>query len=478
MSLYGGVTIPGQPDLENVRRLDLLPVPMILKMQRYGVAIDREYLWELSSDLGHEMTELERDIASYIPPDRLHWFSDAAASIEETQGLAELNANSAEQIRTLLFDLLKVGSGRQLKVTDSGRISTGKKQLELCRDDHPVVAKVLEYRERSKLKSAFADSLPKRAVLHPAGSCCPVCELRHAASTWRVHGEFTTTRTETGRLSMRKPNLQQVPQRTELGAKVRLAFIAPPGRKLVSVDFSQIELRDLAHLSQCESMMRTYHHDCPQCPGCGLNDIHTTTAMEVFGIADPLQVDKLYQRLPCKNVNFMIVYGAGAKGLQAQLALSGIYWTEEECERFIRRWFSTKPEVGEWIGLQSYRAHRYGFVWDPFGRVRRVPETRSCHGWIRAAGIRQAGNMPIQSVSAGQTKLAMGELDELLEPLENNRSIWPLLSIHDQLIYEADEDVAEELKEIMISVFAGVMNGEWSVPIDADGEIMDRWKKE
>jgi DNA polymerase-1 len=277
---------------------------------------------------------------------------------------------------------------------------------------------------------------------------------------------------------MRKPNLQQVPQRTELGAKIRLAFIAPPGRKLVSVDFSQIELRDLAHLSQCESMMRTYRHRCPQCPGCGLNDIHTTTAMEVFGVADPLQVDKLYQRLPCKNVNFMIVYGAGAKGLQAQLALSGIYWTEEECERFIRRWFSTKPEVGEWIGLQSYRARRYGFVWDTFGRVRRVPETRSCHGWIRAAGIRQAGNMPIQSVSAGQTKLAMGELDELLEPLENNHSIWPLLSIHDQLIYEADEDVAEELKEIMISVFAGVMNGEWSVPIDADGEIMDRWKKE
>ena len=498
-TLYGGVTIAGRPDLENVRKLDLLPIPMVRKMQRYGIAIDIPYLRDFSSDLGREMADLERDIASYIPPDKLHLFTEQSSEIEEVGGLAEINANSAAQIRALLFDLLKVGSGRKLKATKGGLVSTGKKQLELCRDDHPVVHKVLQYRERSKLKSAFADSLPLKAKLHPRSKCCPVCELPHVDATWRVHTEFTTTRAETGRFSSKNPNLQQIPVRSELGGKIRYAFLASPGTRLVSCDFSQIELRDLAHCANAQSMILVYSED---------KDIHLYTACQTFGKdydhfawlaqlkeqgALPLEHKQewadfsLFCRLPSKNVNFMIVYGATAIGLQAQLALSNLLWTEEQCDAFIDKWYGLYNEVREYMDLQHYRARRYGYVWDVFGRVRRVPETRSTHSYIRAQGLRQAGNMPIQSASAGQTKLVMGLLDEDFTNIYSDGGgpwVWPLLTIHDQLIAEVDEDASDDVLDVMKDRFRSVMTDQgtgehlWRVPIKSDGQIMERWVKD
>lgn len=498
MSLHGGVTLPGQPDLENVRRLDLLPVNMVRKMQRTGIAIDVPYLNEFSAELGSEMAALEREIATYIPPDALHRFSDAASDIEETSGPVDFNANSAVQIRALLFDTLKIGRGRELKTTADGKVSTGKKQLELCRDDHPIVQRVLEYRERSKLKSAFADALPKWARCHPRGACCPVCELPHVDTTWRVHTEFTMTRTETGRFASKKPNLQQIPARSELGGRIRQAFLASPGTRLVSSDFSQIELRDLAHCANAKSMIDVYAQDM---------DIHLYTACRAFG-KDYRHYDQLARlkeqgrltdagdkadwssfalncRLPSKNINFMVVYGATALGLQAQLALSGLFWTEEQCDDFIRRWFELYPEVAAYMELQHYRARRYGYIWDVFGRVRRVPETHSCHPYVRSAGLRQAGNMPIQSTSAGQTKLVMGELDRDFSAARQD-GVWarPLLTIHDQLVAEVEADLAEAARDIMLARFSEVMidkeTGEnlWRVPVKSDGEILERWKKE
>ena len=497
MSLYGDVTIPGGPDLENIRKLDLLAIPQICRMQRLGFAIDLERLAELSLSLASEMDELQKDISSYIPPDALGRFVGHANEVEEETGLAEFNANSADQIRTLLFDLLRVGSLRDVKVTATGKKSTGKKQLELCRDDHPVVPLVLQYRERSKLKSAFADSLPKLARLHPRSACCPICELPHVEATYRVHGEIMTTRTETGRLSMKKPNLMQIPVRSELGQRIRAAFIASPGCTLVSTDFSQMELRDLAHMANAESMIQVYRED---------KDIHLYTACRAFGrdydyyaglsdkkdagtLTDTEKAEwkhfSLYERLPSKNLNFMIVYGASWKGLQAQLALSGIFWDEQQCKDFIARWFGLYPEVEEYLGLQEYRARRYGFVWTPFGRVRYVPETESCHNYIRSAGIRQAGNMPIQGCNADQLKLVMGELEQELECLYR-RGIycWGLAPIHDQIIVECEESAAELIGSIMSYIFSRVMHDEdtgenlWRVPIRADAEISERWVKQ
>lgn len=497
MSLFGGIKLTGRPDLENIRKLDLLPIPQINRMSRYGIAIDIPYLKELSLELASEMVDLQKQISSYVPLAALNQFSVLAAEIEDTEGRADVNANSAIQIRTLLFDLLSVGKGRDLKQTSDGKVSTGKKNLELSKADHPVVPLVLQYRERAKLKSAFTDSLPLKARYHPAGDSCPVCELSHVESTWRVHTTFTTTRAETGRFSSKNPNLQQIPTRSELGGRIRKAFYAAPGKKIVSTDFSQVELRDLAHMSAAASMIRVYQED---------KDIHIYTACRAFGhdydkyalLAAKKEAKTLTDqekaiwsdfalncRLPSKNLNFMIVYGASWKGLQAQLALSGILWDERQCQDFIDRWFNLYPEVQAYLDQQAYRARRYGFVWTPCGRIRLVPEVRSCHSYIRSAGIRQAGNMPVQGCSAEQTKLVMGELEQDFLEMHEQQGIWvwPLLTIHDQVMVEAEEDYAELICDVMKTRFSEVMwdkqTGEdlWRVPIKSDGEILDRWVK-
>lgn len=488
--LYGGVRLPGLPDLENVRVLDLLPDPMIMRMHRYGIAIDVEYLRAFGDELGREMNGLAREISSYVPAGALNRFADRAIWIEDEQGSIEVNPTSAIQIRDLLYNLLKLGRTRDLRKTGKGKLSTDRKQLQLLADDHPVVQLILDYRQRQKLKSAFADTLPALARLHGRGYCA-ICETTHECDTWRVHTEFLTTRAETGRLASRHPNLQQIPVRSDLGQRIRRAFMASPGARLISVDFSQIELRDLAHLANAASMIGLYKKGM---------DIHMYTACQCFskdyehytalarakenGRLTPEQKRDwndfaLRCRLPSKNVNFMIIYGATAKGLQAQLALSGLVWSDEECEDFIERWFELYPEVRDYIDIQHYRARRYEYVWDPFGRIRRVPEVRSSLGYIRDAGLRQAMNMPIQSCSAGQTKLVMGELEELFGDIEHFETpVIPLLSIHDQLIVETPEYHAEPVCELMKDVFADVMRDKWRVPIEADGEILTRWSKE
>lgn len=500
MSLFGGVELASRPDLSNIARLDRLPIPMIRRMQRYGIAYDIPYSQDLSSQFGSRMGELSKDISSYIPSWALDQFVGRSTEIEESEGDASINANSAEQISDLLFNVLRVGAGKQLKTTAGGkRISTGKKQLELLRNDHPIVPLILQYREYAKLKNTYTDSLPLLAKLHPRNNnrSCPVCELSHIDDTWRVHTEFPTTRAATGRLASRNPNLQNIPARTELGRMVRKGFIAGKGKRLQSTDFSQIELRDAAHCAKAKSMIDVYQQG---------KDIHIYTACRAFNLDydEYSALDKIKKklegrqkkkwddfalncRMPSKNLNFMIVYGAMAKGLQAQLALSGLFWTKEECEQFINRWFELYPEMREYMDLQAYRVRRYGYGWDLLGRIRLCPELSSTHSWISAAGIRQAGNLPIQSVAAGQMKLAMGELDPLLtDLLDSGVWVWPLLSIHDELITEVEEgrDVPDMVRELTEMVFSGVMTdrdtGEdlWRVPIGSDGKVMERWVKD
>lgn len=496
MSLFGGVQIAGKPDLANIQRLDLLPIPMVRRMQRLGIAIDIPYFQELSSRFGSQMALLEKEINSYIPSWAIDQFVGKSKQIEEEEGETSINPNSAEQIADLLFNVLKVGAGKDLKMTKSGKqISAGKKQLELLRLDHPVVTPILKYKEYAKLKSTYTDSLPLLAKHHPRGSCCPVCELPHSADTWRVHTELPTTRAATGRFASRNPNLQNIPARTEEGRAVRAGFIASPGTRLVSTDFSQIELRDAAHCANAKSMIEVYQQG---------KDIHIYTACRAFNLgydkfADLAKRKKsltkkeekefsdfsLNCRMPSKNLNFMIIYGAMAKGLQAQLALSGLFWSIEECERFIDRWFELYPEMREYMDLQHYRARRYGLVWDLLGRIRLTPEVESYHRWICSAGLRQAGNLPIQSVAAGQMKLAMGELEPvLLDLLEAGVFVYPLLTIHDELLQEADEEVADEIKALTEGVFSRCCHDQdtgenlWRVPIGSDGAVMERWKKD
>lgn len=271
MSLFGGVEIPGHPDLENVRRLDLLAIPFIRRAHRLGIAIDKPRFAEIGAQFSAEAIEVEKDISSYIPSDKLADFNARSEAIEEEYGDASINASSAEQIGKLLFDVLGLGTDKNLKKTSTGRVSTGKKQLELIRLDHPVVPKILRHRELSKLVSNYCNKLPLMAKFHPrsvGSSACPVCELSHDTDQWRIHGEMGTTRAETGRINHKNPNLGNIATRTKDGQEVQACFIAPPGKVLVHRDASQIELRGLAHLSDCKSMIAVYAED---------GDLHTDT---------------------------------------------------------------------------------------------------------------------------------------------------------------------------------------------------------
>ncbi len=463
LSLFGGIEVPGKPDLSNIQKLDLLPLGMIRRMMRVGAPIDREYLWNLSLKLQSRKQELSQEIASYVP---LGMVDQYVGESDEDDSDLTLNPESSPQIARLLFEQLRIGSRERLKRTKSGsRISTGKKQLETLKHRHPVIPLILEYRECSKLDSTYCSKLPLIARQDRDG-------------IWRVHTTIVTTRTDTGRLASRDPNLQNIPARTELGREVRAAFIPSPGRKLISVDYSQIELRLLGHCADEPNMLRIFAEG---------GDIHLDTAMRAFGITDPKLVDKNLHRAPCKNVNFGVGYGLGPPGLYDLMAITFAtaklqipkWMTLEWCTEFIEKWFDLYPKCRDYFELQHYRARRYGIVWTMFGRVRRVPEVMSSIERVRAAGLRQAGNMPIQGVAADIMKIGMARVERLLSGWrEAGVYVEALLPIHDELLIEADEGYAEEIEAGVELEMASAMDGfEMRCPVLADGKVMDRWLK-
>lgn len=479
MSLFGGIELPGKPDLENIRKLDLLPVRSIMEMQRYGFAIDIPHLNEISIQLGIEMAELKREICSYIPDSSLEEFMSKANIGDDDN--SPMNVDSNKQLVELLFETLKIGKGKELKRTKGGgQVSTGRRQLEQLKIEHPVIPLVLGYRERAKLKGTYADKLPRMARYHPRGACCPVCELEHTSDSYRIHTQILSTRTGTGRYASKDPNLQNIPVRSKLGQEIRRSFIASEGRVLVGCDYSQIELRALAHLSEAAKMIEVFVND---------EDIHDTTAMEAFGITRELvHSDKVRYRNPSKNVNFAIVFGETAQGLYEQLVAdsygkAGIpvpdWLTLEWCEKFLKKWFGIYPEVEGYMEDQHTRAYRYGMVWDLFGRIRLVPEVRSKHNRIVAAGLRQAGNHPVQGTACELMKLGMAEVQQRVEDEVRPMGVWcwPLMTIHDELIVEVDEEYGDVVKGMMEEVFGNVMRGEFRVPVKAEGKVMERWEK-
>jgi DNA polymerase-1 len=507
LALFGGIEVAGRPDLENCRKLDLLPIPMIRRAHRLGIAIDPPYFRELSVKFGVEMASLEKDIASYIPPERLHEFVDRTDpdNQEEAEELAHWNSKSAlsfnagspEQIGKLLFEMLqtedgkRIGQDKRLKYTKSGdQISTGKKQLELLRLEHPVIPLVLRFRELRTLQKNYANKLPRLAKLHPRSSCCPICELSHSTDQWRVHGEMGTTRAETGRINHKNPNLGNVPNRTEDGRAIQAGFVAPEGHRLVACDLSQIELRTLAHLANEPTMIEIYKAN---------GDIHDRTGRTIFNLRPDQKPDKSKHRVPSKKVAFSIANGTTGKGLFLGLVMDyGIaripvpdWLTEQWCDWLLGEYLKTYTAVQPYFDLQHYRARRYGMVWDLFGRVRLIPEVKSYHRWIREAGLRQAQGMPITATAAGQLKLAMGKAEAMLTGmLDCGVWCWPLLTIHDAIMVEAEEDYAEQVLEALGAAMDTVMVDEetgehcFRVPILSDGEVMyddkeqiSRWRK-
>ncbi len=397
-----------------------LPLAEVLaEMELRGIALDADYL----RNLGVE-------------------FETAMGKLQETlNGLCggPINVNSPKQLGEVLYD--KFGLPVVHKTAKGGR-STDESALSVLAKQHPVPAKVLEYREHSKLKSTYIDGLLGR--LDPA--------------TGRVHTHFDQTGTATGRLSSLDPNLQNIPIRSPLGQKIRRAFVAPKGYKLLSVDYSQIDLRVLAHASGDEVLRAAFSAG---------EDVHQRTACEVFGVP-PEGVDDDMRR-KAKAINFGIVYGQTAHGLSEQLSIP-----RPEAARYIEDYFKRYAGVARWIKENLDAARREGVVRTFLGRLRRVPELQAKNGALRQFGERVAGNTPIQGGSADVIKLAMLRVHEGLKKPENAFRARPLLQIHDELLFEVPVDELARFAPWVKNEMEAAVR--LSVPLTVSLKVGDNWQ--
>lgn len=373
------------------------------------------------------------------------WFKGLEVEFEakaaETMGKIEalagryVNPNSPKQVAQLLHDI-----GHPVN-------STGSEELDKLRDV-PVVAAIQEHRQIRKLLGTYVAKMP-----------------RMVDGNGRIHTDLSMTRTETGRLASSNPNLQNIPMRTDDGRRIRKGFVARPGCKLVSGDYSQIEMRLAAHMSQDEFMCQIFRD--------GL-DIHTMTASRAYH-KPPEEIDPKKERYPMKRTGFGVLYGITDEGLYDVFVHEGVTgFSVADCAKFIRDWFNTFPGVREYQRDVEAEARRTGMVRDLFGRIRYVPEVYSALSYVREAGLRQAVNAPIQSGAQGIIKEAMGNLTPLYKEWQDAGYIClPLLQIHDELLWEIEEDilgtVIPQFREVMVEAV------ELSVPVLVDFEVGDNW---
>ncbi len=397
--------------------VELPLVPIIVRMQRAGIALDAKLLTGMSMELTERLAVLEAGIYDDVG----HRFT----------------INSPKQLGDVLFKELELPSAKRTK---SG-FSTDARVLEGLRGAHPIVEKVLEFRQISKLKSTYLDALPD--MVNP--------------KTGRVHTTFNQTGSVTGRVSSNDPNLQNIPIRTELGGQVRHAFIAQdhPEWVLLAADYSQIDLRVLAHISEDPSLIKAFHDGA---------DIHASTAAYVFDV--PMDEVTAEMRRIAKTINFGIIYGISGFGLANRTGLSN-----EEAQRFIDQYFERYPGVKDYMEVTKHKAKAQGYVQTVLGRRRHFPEFNSRNHNLRMAAERMAINMPIQGTSAEITKLAMiGVQNRMDEARMQSRM---LLQVHDELIFEVPRDEVEEMSGLAREVMASAL--ELSVPLKVDVKMGPNW---
>jgi len=417
-----------QLETQNQTRLFLdieLPlIDVLIDMEKAGIAIDVPYLEQLSKDLERQLLQLER-------------------RIYELAG-RPFNINSPQQLSTILFEELRLPRGKRTKTG----YSVAQEVLESLRDAHPIVDAILEYRQLAKLKSTYVDALPTQ--VHP--------------ETGRVHTIFHQTVAATGRLSSSDPNLQNIPVRGELGRAVRRAFIADnrPGFRiadepivLLSADYSQIELRLMAHFSQDPALLRAFAEG---------KDIHAWTASEVFGV--PLDAVTPEMRRIAKTVNFGIMYGMQAYGLARDTGMS-----RQDAQRFIEAYFQRFPGVARYLEETKRRAAELGYVETLFGRRRYLPEINSTNPARRQAAERMAVNMPLQGTAADIMKLAMIRVHEALA--ERRLKSRLLLQVHDELVLEVPESELAVTAELVTALMSSVV--ELSVPLEVEAKAGPNW---
>jgi DNA polymerase I len=393
-----------------------LPLTRILAiMERHGVRIDTKHLAGLSETLGVRISELERgvhDLAGYT-----------------------VNINSPKQLQELLFEKLGLPVKRRTKTG----ASTDAEVLDELRDSSPVVGKILEFRELSKLKGTYIDSLP--LLVNP--------------KTGRVHTSYNQAVAQTGRLSSSDPNLQNIPVRSELGRAIRRAFVADEGRVLVSADYSQIELRVLAHLSGDTVLIDAFERD---------QDVHRRTAAEVFGV--PPEEVTGEQRGIAKTVNFGVIYGQGDFGLARQLGID-----RETARRYIDSYFARHGGVRDYMERCIAQARETRMVTTLLGRRRPLADIQSKNGQVRAYAERIARNAPIQGTAADLLKMAMIRMQRRID--ENWPKVRMILTVHDELVFEVPTDDAEFFARLARAEMEGVM--ELRVPLKVDVGIAPNW---
>ncbi len=402
----------GQASL--LRDIEMPLANVLASMEIYGVKIDREQITQYGIKLGEKIEQLQKQIYDSIG--------------------YEFNINSPKQLGTALFEKLELPCSKKTK---SG-YSTNAEVLEGLRDAHPAINMILEYRTLAKLKSTYCDSL-----------------VKVTDDTSRIHSIFNQTETRTGRISSLEPNLQNIPVRTEVGRELRRFFIAEKDWVLVDADYSQIELRVLAHIADDAEMIKAFNDG---------TDVHTVTASQVFGL--PADMVNSEMRSRAKAVNFGIVYGIGAFSLAKDIGV-----TRKEADNYIKAYLAHYSGVNAYMNKIVAKAKEQGYVETMFGRRRYLPELASSNHNLRSFGERVARNMPIQGTAADIIKIAMIRVFERLK--KENMQARLILQVHDELIVEAPKEEAEKAAEILREEMENAVA--LKVPLTADANTGDNW---
>jgi DNA polymerase-1 len=413
-----GETLPelvAQKGMEGVYRdIDLPLCPVLSHMEQVGIAVDRETLRAFGAMLSQRITALEQEIYGYAG--------------------GTFNINSPKQLGTLLFETLELPHGKKTKSGYSTNIDV----LESIRDKHPIVPAIIDYRMLTKLHSTYAEGLLK--VIGPDG---------------RIHSTFQNMVTATGRLSSTDPNLQNIPVRTELGGEIRKMFVPAPGWVLVDADYSQIELRVLAHIADDSVMQDAFRSG---------EDFHTLTAASVFGVAPEAVTPQM--RRSAKAVNFGIVYGISDFSLAGDLGVS-----RQEAKAYIEGY------LGHYQGVKAYmqsvveEAREKGYVESLYGRRRELPELKSRNFNIRSGAERMALNTPIQGTAADIIKLAMIRVSDRIA--QEGLSARLVLQVHDELIVECPQEEAQQVIRLVTQEMEAA--AQLKVPLVAEAHMGESW---
>ncbi len=410
--------------LDLYENVDKPLIPIVEKMEEVGIKIDVPYFFSLSKKYHEDLAILEKDIWKYAG--------------------REFLITSPKQLGEVLYDELRLGE--KIKKTAGGARSTNADMLDSLKAEHPIIEKVLEYREIQKLLSTYIDPLPKLIDFES-----------------RIHTHFLHTGAATGRFASRDPNLQNIPIKTEAGAAIRKGFVAKDGYVLLSCDYSQIELRCAAILSGDERLLETFKKG---------EDSHASVASRVFNV--PLDEVSKDQRRIAKVLNFGILYGMGVNALKDTLGSD-----RKSAQEFYDTYKKTFPTLVSYLEEVKMQAKRNGYTETLFGRQRQLKMMRSPLPFIRAQGERMAVNAPIQGTNADIMRIALIDITQALEEKKLTKHAIPLLQIHDEFIFEVAKGYEEQAKDTIVSVMEAVLKKHKKeadlIPILVSSEIGSTW---